>query len=261
MAWRDDLALDRGLSCGPVCGDVVERAPLVSKTIRIMTWNVHGTFNLNPHFDIDGVCAIIERWAPDIVALQEVDSRGRSDDIFGRLADAVGEHRVEARSIVAEDGHYGQALLSRWPFAAEPKITDVSYQEREPRRAISASVRCPLGEITVIATHLGLSMHERYAQARAIVDLIDKRRSIVLGDFNDWFWVKSVRRVLASHCPVRTRLRTFPSRLPVLRLDRIYATPDGNIVNAWTDSKACAYSDHLPVLADIDFSDRSVIHR
>jgi endonuclease/exonuclease/phosphatase family metal-dependent hydrolase len=225
----------------------------VSDTLRIMTWNVHGTFNLNPHFNLNGVCAIIKKWAPDIVALQEVDSRGRSDDVFGRLADSVGEHRVEARSIIAEDGHYGQALLSRWPFAAAPKITDVSYQEREPRRAISARVRFPIGEVTVIATHLGLSVHERYAQARALVDLIDKPRSIVLGDFNDWFWVKSVRRVLASHCPVRTRLRTFPSRLPVLLLDRIYLTPDGTIIKAWTDHEARGYSDHLPVVADITF--------
>jgi endonuclease/exonuclease/phosphatase family metal-dependent hydrolase len=154
---------------------------------------------------------------------------GRSDDVFGRLADSVGEHRVEARSIIAEDGH-AQVLLSRWPFAAEPKITDVSYQEREPHRAISACVRFPIGEVPVIATHLGLSSHERYAQARALVDLIDKPRSIVLGDFNDWFWVKSVRRVLASHCQVRTRLRTFPSRLPVLWLDGIYTTPSGKIV-------------------------------
>ena len=58
--------------------------------------------------------------------------------MFALLADAVGEHRVDARSIVTEDGDYGQVLLSRWPFAGEPKVTDVSYQEREPRRAISA---------------------------------------------------------------------------------------------------------------------------
>jgi hypothetical protein len=149
------------VSRGSVRGDVVGWASLMSDTIRVMTWNVHGTFNLNPHFDIDGVCAIIEKWAPDVVALQEVDSRGRTDDVFGRLADSVGEHRVEARSIIAEDGHYGQVLLSRWPFVAEPRITDVSYLEREPRRAISARVRFPIGEVTVIATHLGLSVRER----------------------------------------------------------------------------------------------------
>ncbi|MGY0571263.1 endonuclease/exonuclease/phosphatase family protein [Bradyrhizobium sp. RDM12] len=245
--------MDRRLSRGPVRGDVVERTAIVSETIRMMTWNVHGTFNLNPRFDIDGVCAIIEKWAPDVVALQEVDSRGRSDDVFGRLADAIGEYRVEARSIIAEDGHYGQVLLSRWPFTTEPKITDVSYQEREPRRAIAARIQCPIGEVTVIATHLGLSMHERYAQARALVDLVDKHRSIVLGDFNDWFWVKSVRHVLARHCPVRTQLRTFPSRLPVLWLDRIYMTSDGKILKSWTDPEARVLSDHLPVMADVGF--------
>jgi endonuclease/exonuclease/phosphatase family metal-dependent hydrolase len=40
----------------------------------------------------------------------------------------------------------------------------------------------------------------------------------------------------------------------VLRLDRIYATPNGTIVKAWTDREARACSDHLPVLADIGFA-------
>ena len=222
--------------------------------MRVMTWNVHGTFNLNPNFDLEGVCSIIRKWSPDVVALQEVDSRGRPQDVFGRLADTVGEHRVEARSIVTQDGDYGQVLLSRWPFACEPKVTDVSYQEREPRRAISARITTPLGEVTVVATHLGLSVHERYAQAHALAALVDAPWCIVVGDFNDWFWVKSVRRVLASRCPVRTRLRTFPSRFPVLRLDRIYAAPSGTIVKAWTDREASSCSDHLPVIADIAFS-------
>jgi endonuclease/exonuclease/phosphatase family metal-dependent hydrolase len=228
----------------------------VTDTLRVMTWNVHGTFNLNPDFDLEGVSSIIRKWSPDVVALQEVDSRGRSDDVFGRLADAVGGHRVEARSITTRDGDYGQVLLSRWPFACEPQVTDVPYEEREPRRAISARIRAPVGEVTVVATHLGLSMHERYAQAQALAALVDAPWTIVVGDFNDWLWVKSVRRVLASRCPVRTRLRTFPSRFPVLRLDRIYATPSGTIVKAWTDRNARRCSDHLPVIADIVFSQR-----
>ena len=91
-----------------------------------------------------------------------------------------------------------------------------------------------------MATHLGLSMHERYAQAQALAALVDAPWTIVLGDFNDWFWVKSVRRALATRCPVRTRLRTFPSRFPMLRLDRIYATPSGTIMKAWTDDEAAS---------------------
>lgn len=229
------------------------RPPQVTDKIRIMTWNVHGTFDLNPDFDIEAVCSIIQKWSPDVVALQEVDSRGRADDVFGRLADAVGEHRIEARSIVTQDGDYGQILLSRWPFACDAKITDVSYQEREPRRAISAQIRAPLGTVTVVATHLGLSIHERFAQAQALAALVKTPRTLVVGDFNDWFWVKSVRRTLASKCPVRTRFRTFPSRFPVLRLDGIYATRSATILKAWTDRDARRCSDHLPVFADITF--------
>ena len=105
-----------------------------------MTWNVHGTFTLNPKFDVDGVCSIIRHWSPDVVALQEVDSRGRTDDPFALLAKAVGDHSIDARSIVTKDGDYGQVLLSRWPFAEPPTISDVSYQEREPRRAIAARI-------------------------------------------------------------------------------------------------------------------------
>jgi endonuclease/exonuclease/phosphatase family metal-dependent hydrolase len=88
----------------------------VTPTMRIMTWNVHGTFNLNPKFNLDGVCSVIRHWAPDVVALQEVDSRGRTDDPFARLAKAVGDHSIDARSIITQDGDYGQVLLSKWPF-------------------------------------------------------------------------------------------------------------------------------------------------
>lgn len=220
-------------------------------TTRVLTWNVHGTFNLNPKFDLAGVCATIRKWSPDIAALQEVDSRNRTDDPFKELAHAVGQHQVDARSIVTEDGDYGQVLLSRWPFVEEPTVTDVSYQEREPRRAISAHIECPIGRVRVVATHLGLSIRERRAQAAALARLIDAPLSVVIGDFNDWFWVKSVRGVLARHCPSRTRLRTFPSLCPIMRLDRIYVAPGGTITNAWTDHAARAYSDHLPVLAEI----------
>lgn len=227
----------------------------MTASIRIMTWNVHGVFQLNPNFDVEGVCSIIRHWSPDIAALQEVDSRGRTDDPFARLADAIAGHSVDARSIVTKDGDYGQVLLSRWPFVAPPVITDVSYQEREPRRAIAARIQSDHGEVTVIATHLGLSIHERHAQARTLAGLVQPTRTLVLGDFNDWFWVKSVRGVLARLCPVRTRLRTFPSRWPLMRLDRIYASRDLRIKSAWTDRNARVYSDHLPVIADIVLSD------
>ena len=221
--------------------------------MRVMTWNVHGTLTLNPRFDLEGVCSVIRKWSPDVVALQEVDSRGRTDDPFALLARTVGEHSVSACSIVTTDGEYGQVLLSRLPFTAVPIITDVSYPEREPRRAICAHIRPAFEDVRIVATHLGLSIHERYSQANALAKLVGNQRTLLMGDFNDWFWVKSVRAILARLCPVRTRLRTFPSRAPLLRLDRIYLSRDGRIERAWTDRDARKYSDHLPVIADIEF--------
>ena len=40
-----------------------------------MTWNIHGAFGRNPRFDLTRVVELILRADPDIVALQEVDSR------------------------------------------------------------------------------------------------------------------------------------------------------------------------------------------
>ncbi len=83
---------------GAVRGDVVERTTHVTQTIRIMTWNVHGTFKLNPDFDLEGVCSIIRKWSPDVVALQEVDSRGRTDD---RVRTAGGKRSATTASMRA----------------------------------------------------------------------------------------------------------------------------------------------------------------
>ena len=139
-AGAGDCSLDRAVPWRAVPGDLDGGTKNVTPTMRIMTWNVHGTFNLNPKFNLDGVCSVIRHWSPDIVALQEVDSRGRTDDPFALLAKAVGDHSVDARSIITQDGDYGQVLLSKWPFLEAPKVIDVSYQEREPRRAISARI-------------------------------------------------------------------------------------------------------------------------
>lgn len=225
---------------------------MITPSLRVMTWNVHGTFSLNPKFDLPGVIALVQKWSPDVVALQEIDSRGGGDNPFVILGEALGGHSVGAKSIVTTDGDYGQMLISRWPWAAEPSIHDISYQEREPRRAVVADVAAPAGAFRVIATHLGLSIGERRQQTEKLLRLTDEAAhpAVIIGDFNDWFWVNSVRKSLAQSFPVRTRHRTFPSRFPLMRLDRVYGR-DVRIVRSFTDPSARAISDHLPVIADV----------
>jgi endonuclease/exonuclease/phosphatase family metal-dependent hydrolase len=143
-------------------------------------------------------------------------------------------------------------LISRWPMSAT-EIHDLSYPEREPRRAIATRIETPHGPLRVVATHLGLSVHERRAQSEKLVAIAQAEPipTIMMGDFNDWLWVGSVRKALSRVLPGRTRFRTFPSICPMLRLDRIYCRPRAAFVDCWTDRNARAHSDHLPVIADL----------
>jgi len=228
----------------------------VSSNVCVMSWNIHGAHGHNPRFDLERVIALIKEHDPDVIALQEIDSRrprGRNAlEPFQALKDALGTHGVDARAITTIDGDYGQAVISRWPIE-NPEIHDITYKEREPRRVIRCDVRFPGGPLRVIATHLGLSVRERRGQARKLLMLAGDvpHPTLVIGDFNDWFWFGSVRKVLAAALPARSRTRTFPAKLPLFRFDRIYCRPRAALISATTDRRASALSDHLPVIARI----------
>ena len=230
-------------------------------TIRFMTWNIHGALGRNPRFDLSSVVALVRRWNPDIVALQEIDSRrqpGKEEDPFVLLQRALGKHGIAARSITTADGHYGQMLISCCPILAS-EVHDISMPEREPRRAIRAEIETPAGTVRVVATHLGLSIGERRRQARLLLTLAGApdMTTVMLGDFNDWFWAGSVRSVLKDELPGRSRFRTFPSVFPLLRLDRIYCRPRNAVRRLYSDRQARRLSDHLPVIADVALVDRA----
>jgi endonuclease/exonuclease/phosphatase family metal-dependent hydrolase len=223
-------------------------------TVRVLTWNIHGALGRNRRFDLARVVDLIDRWDPQVVALQEVDSRRdkTGENPFELLQRELGEHGIGAKSITTDDGDYGQMLISRWPLS-ETVIHDISYPEREPRRAIASMIATPHGPLRFVATHLGLSTHERRSQTKTLLDIAGEggATTVVAGDFNDWFWVGSVRGALSRVLPGCTRFRTFPSFLPLLRLDRVYCRPESALKQAFTDPAARHISDHLPVIADV----------
>lgn len=221
-------------------------------TVRLLTWNLHAGIGPDGRYDLGRMVSLVQKHDPDIVALQEIDSRGRGASPFGFLAQALGSHAAEAKTIVAPDGYYGHALISRWPLG-EVAVHDLSVNKREPRGAIETTAATPLGPLHLASVHLGLSWHERREQAAMLAAIAGttRRTSVMLGDFNDWFIFGNVRRSLATVLPGRTKLRTFPARKPLLMLDRIYVRPASALVNYWTDMDACSMSDHLPVIADI----------
>ncbi|MCB4769880.1 endonuclease/exonuclease/phosphatase family protein [Ancylobacter sp. Lp-2] len=221
--------------------------------IRLMSWNIHGGIGPDRRFDLERIAALIARHKPDIVALQEIDTRGRDVDCLAPLRGLRAGYFAEARTIVAPDGHYGHALFSRWETAGV-ELHDLSVRRREPRFAISARIATDFGVLNVVAVHLGLAMGERLGQVRALARLGARRGeepTLMLGDFNDWASFGAVRRRLAAVFGWRSRLRTFPARRPTLRLDRLYCNDGLAVLTCFTDPEAARASDHLPVIADV----------
>ena len=226
--------------------------------VRVLTWNIHRGVGRDGRYDLLPVVELVRRHDPDIVALQEIDSRGTDLPAapLALLTQSLGSHVAEARTIVAPDGHYGHALISRWPLAP-PILHDLSVRRREPRFAIETIAATAAGPVHLAAVHLGLRIGERRWQAGKLAEIAAGagETSVMLGDFNDWPWFwpwrDIVRRALASALPARTFHRTYPARRPLLILDRVYCRPPTALLRSWTDPTASRLSDHLPVIADI----------
>jgi endonuclease/exonuclease/phosphatase family metal-dependent hydrolase len=217
-----------------------------------MSWNIHAAIGADGRADLARIVALVARHAPDIVALQEIEARGRQDDPFATLRAACGGHAAEAATIVARDGRYGHMVVSRWPVRAAT-VHDISVPGREKRAVIAAEIATPAGPLGVLATHFGLAAAERRHQAAALARLAAEHAGplVALGDFNEWIWRGAVHRALAAVLPARTRLRSFPAWRPAFALDRIHARPAGLLGRSWTDPAARQASDHLPVIAEL----------
>jgi endonuclease/exonuclease/phosphatase family metal-dependent hydrolase len=228
-----------------------------ASSFRVMTWNIHGAVCPSGRHDLQRAIDLIRRHEPDIVAIQEVEGRSRPGVLpFTALRDALGGHAVEAPTLRATDGCYGHMLVSRWPLE-DAALHDLSVAGREPRTAITARVETPGGTLRLLTAHLGLGWGERRAQAARLAAIARATADplLAMGDFNDWEPHGPVDRAFLGTLPSRTRARTFPVRRPLFALDRIYARPRAALLRSWTDKAAREASDHLPVIAEVVFTE------
>jgi endonuclease/exonuclease/phosphatase family metal-dependent hydrolase len=118
-------------------------------------------------------------------------------------------------------------------------------------------------KLDIVNTHLGLTRAERSMQVGALVgsDWIGgqtgERAFILAGDFNVGRRSRSFRRLAACLMPARDatgrrRLRTFPSRLPMLSLDHVFVSDAIEAVDVRTVRTKLTRlaSDHLPLMAE-----------
>jgi endonuclease/exonuclease/phosphatase family metal-dependent hydrolase len=193
----------------------------------------------------------------DVVALQEVESQpGHELDTLSYLARATGADALPGMTMVREDIHYGNALLTRVPLQAV-RHHDLSVPEREPRAALDVDLETEGCVLQLVATHLGLRPGERREQIRRLMTVFrpETRDLVVLaGDMNEWFpWSRALRE-LRRRFPNTPHRPSWPARAPLLSLDRIWVHPFRALRRlARHDTTAARVaSDHLPLTADVE---------
>jgi endonuclease/exonuclease/phosphatase family metal-dependent hydrolase len=232
--------------------------------LRVATYNVHACIGRDGRHDPDRIAAVIAELNADIVALQEftypasvaLDTRTPVVlTTLDRYQCALGPTRNRTRQTVMEC--FGNALLTRHPILEVHRI-DLSIADREARGALAATVDVGGAPLHVLSTHLGLRVRERRFQVGQIIDYLDSVRNtsvVVLGDFNDWLPGRSAADVLDRRLGRPPRPASFPAAWPIIALDRIWVQPSTSLrrIAAHRTPAARVASDHLPVIAEIDF--------
>ena len=248
--------------------------------LRVATYNIHKGVRgvgLRKRLEIHNLGLGIEALDADIVCLQEVrlhhsrDARQFDRTSFGWPVEGQAEflapegydaaYRTNA---VTRHGEHGNALLSRWPIG-DIGHHDVSDHRFEQRGLLHVPVQWQARTVHVVVAHLGLMHAGRVRQIQRLADFIAAEvpagaALVVAGDFNDWgerldgpMVELGLARALGDS-PGAPRRATFPSRVPVFALDRIYTrvlvcrstfVPRGG---TWS-----RMSDHLPLVAEFEW--------
>ena len=243
-------------------------APDPSTILRVATYNIHkGVQGIGPRrrLEIHNIGHAVEQLDADVVCLQEVRKENRllqrhfahwPDQPQADFLAPEGYEAVYRTNALTRHGEHGNALLSRWPVVGHGH-ENMSDHRFEQRGLLHVEILFHGLPVHVVVVHLGLIAGSRVRQTAQLAAFLAREVPgnaplVVAGDFNDWkaqlqpmFHAIDLRAFEDRHPP------TFPSRLPLLQMDYVYArgmrplkvtVPRGPI---WA-----RMSDHLPVIAE-----------
>ena len=216
----------------------------MSVKLRVVTLNIHkGLSQFNRRMVIHELRDGLRLIKPDLVFLQEVagDNQRHARRFDAWPGEAQHEflagdelQHVYGRNRVHQYGHYGNAVLSRFPIVSHQNV-DVSDHRFERRGLLHTVVKVPGLRRNVHCVCAHLSLHERgrarqlSAMAEHLAPLVENGAPLIIGgDFNDWrqrastILEKSLGVTEVSVAAGGRHSRTFPSMLPMFHLDRIY---------------------------------------
>lgn len=245
------------------------------RPITITSYNMHkGMSALNRKVQVDSMAEELRGIGSDVLFLQEVQGQhltrsSRLPDFpekphYDILGDRLSYNRSYGKNAVYPQRHHGNAILSRLPIQMRQNV-NISVNRLEKRGVLHCEILPDGWEMPIVClcAHLNLLERDRVKQYVAIFEYVTtyippEAPLILAGDFNDWRH-KSTLNIGSTLGLTEVFLdrhgalpKTFPARMPVLSLDRIY-TRNLDILNATLHSEEPwqYLSDHLPLSATV----------
>lgn len=243
-------------------------------SVRVVTYNIHACVGVDRRYEPARIAAVLREIDADIVCLQEVDIRRGTrlhGDQAAYLAEATGCQIILGAAPRGHRGRFANAILTRFPVTAARAI-DLAVSDYEPRAALDAELIIGDRVLRVLATHFGLHAGERQLQANRLIAALDEpftpghgaaHAVLLVGDLNEWRGRSGGIRDLDRCLGPSATPRTFPSWMPVLPLDRIYADGPAVLrdVHVYRSPLARLASDHLPLVGSLWWTDSQTRRR
>lgn len=240
--------------------------------LTITSYNIHkGMSPLNRLLQLEAMGKALAGVTPDILCLQEVQGRNLRRLVAYNEYPEQSQHEWFGEYLALKSnygknaeysyGHHGNAVLSRYPLDPKHNV-NITVNRLEKRGVLHCEIypKDWDSKVVVLNAHLNLLHKDRLKQYEAIITYIEQAIDpatplILAGDFNDWrkqatTRLKNMGLTEAFEIIHGKNPATFPAKLPVLCLDRIYVknlTVKNAIVHAGVPFSDL--SDHLPISA------------
>lgn len=252
-----------GLLIAGVAGCQSAPKEATSKTLRVMSYNIHHGAGLDGKVDFQRIADLIKREQADIVALQEVDKgvrRTEGRDCPAELAALTGMTCVFSNNFHFQGGEYGNAVLTRFPVK---RWTNRHYQMLRPdeQRGLLQVVLDVHGrELAFLNTHIDYRNDDterlrNVAEMLEVTQACGGRPVILCGDFNDTPDSRTHQKLAETFTDTWAAAGTgsgftIPAQKPNKRIDFIWLAKDSALepVKAWVPETQA--SDHLPTVVE-----------
>jgi endonuclease/exonuclease/phosphatase family metal-dependent hydrolase len=235
------------------CGSGEARSGDAPKRLRVASWNIRAAQSA----PVEKLAAEMRAIEADVFALQEVDVRTRRGNFVdqpGELAAALGFQYVFAASIHWDEGHYGLAVVSRWPLIHVKRHRLDGTPEAEPRIVLEASVCAGGHPLRMFNLHADRRTESRalgLAHLKRIVQGEIGNGVLVIGDLNEYPDAPGVGSLIQAGLVDLSA--TSPNTVGVGRVD--YLLVDERLARiasparVWPTDK----SDHHALLTDLEW--------